>query len=63
MQTPREMLERAVDIVEMDNFNKGFEAVLGALDEISNRLHNEGDPAGAEAIRNAIKELTGETDD
>lgn len=58
----RESTERLLDHLEMHNFNQGFEACINALDEMSNRFHNEGRFRRAEIIRNAVKELTGEED-
>lgn len=59
----REGTERLLDHLEMHNFNQGFEACVNALDEMSNRFHNEGRFRRAEIIREAIKELTGEEDE
>lgn len=56
----RREVDRIIDKVEMASYNKGFEAVLDALDEISNRYWNEGAVAYAECLRHVIKELKGE---
>lgn len=56
----RREVDRIIDKVEMASYNKGFEAVLDALDEISNRLWNDGKKTEAEALRSAVKELKGE---
>ena len=58
----RQSTERLLDHLEMHNFNQGFEACINALDEMSNRFHNEGRFRRAEIIRTAVKELTGEED-
>lgn len=59
----REGTERLLDHLEMHNFNQGFEACVNALDEISNRWHNEGRTHRAEILREVIRELTGESND
>ena len=59
----REGTERLLDHLEMHNFNQGFEACVNALDEISNRWHNEGRTHRAEILREVIQELTGESND
>ena len=63
MKSLRTEIDRIIDHVEMHSFNQGYEGCLQALDEISNRLHNEGETAAAEVLRNAVKELLGESDD
>lgn len=59
----REGIERLLDHLEMHNFNQGFEACLGAIDDISNRWHNEGRTHRADILRDLIKELTGENNE
>lgn len=59
----REGVERLMDHLEMHNFNQGFEACVNAIDEMSNRYHNEGRNRRAEILRDAVKELMGETDE
>jgi hypothetical protein len=49
-----------MDMMEMANFNEGFEAALEGIDLLSNQLHNEGDTMGAEILVWAAKELRGE---
>jgi hypothetical protein len=56
----RHSLEHAVDMVEMANFNEGFEAALNGIEQLSNQLHNDGDTLGAEILIWAAKELRGE---
>ncbi len=56
----RREVDRIIDKVEMASYNKGFEAVLDALDELSNQLWNDGKKTEAEALRSAVKELKGE---
>jgi soluble cytochrome b562 len=56
----RREVDRIIDKVEMASYNKGFEAVLDALDEMSNRYWNEGAVGYAECLRKAVKELKGE---
>lgn len=56
----REGIDRLIDHVEMLNFNRGFEACLDAIDELSNMLHNDHQHEGAEALRWAVKELKGD---
>jgi soluble cytochrome b562 len=56
----RHSQEHTLDMIEMANFNDGFEAAIDAIDELSNKLHNEGDTIGAEILRWAAKELRGE---
>lgn len=53
-------VESLLDHLEMHNFNQGFEACINALDEMSNKLHNEGYRVRSEALRTAVKQLTGE---
>ena len=53
-------IDRLIDQVEMANFNKGFEACLDAIDEISNLEHNKGRKGTAETLRWAVRELKGE---
>ena len=60
IQTPRERIEGALDVLEMASFNQGFEAAINGLDELSNTKHNEGDTIAAEVLRWAAKELRGE---
>jgi soluble cytochrome b562 len=56
----RHSQEHTLDMIEMANFNDGFEAAIDAIDELSNALHNQGDTTGAEILRWAAKELRGE---
>ena len=56
----RDGVDRLIDHLEMHNFNQGFEGCINALDDISNRWHNEGRTHRAEIIREVIRELTGE---
>lgn len=59
-QELRQTLERSLDMLEMAAFNDGFEACIDGIDELSNKLHNEGNPEGAIALAWAVKELRGE---
>lgn len=61
--TIRGGVDRLIDLLEMHNFNQGFEAALNGLDELSNQKHNEGDPVAAEVLRWAVKEMKGEADE
>lgn len=63
MKFDRETINVALDQLEMLSFNKGFEACLDGLDELSNQAHNKGNTALAEALRWAVKELNGENID
>lgn len=56
----RRLAEVAIDRLEMAVFNQGFEAAMNALDELSNKKHNEGDKTAAEVLRWTVKELKGE---
>ena len=56
----RQAITHSLDALEMISFNQGFEAAVNAVDELSNKLHNEGDHAGAETLRWVAKELLGE---
>lgn len=56
----RREVDRVIDRLEMASFNKGFEAALEAIDELSNQLWNDGKQTEAEALRSAVKELKGE---
>jgi hypothetical protein len=55
----RELLSK-LDLLEMANFSRGFEEALNAIEELSNEAHNKGNPALAEALRWAVKEVLGE---
>lgn len=59
----RDSLENLLDVLEMAGFNDGFEACLNAIDELSNQMHNDNNTAGAEALRWAVKELSGNNDE
>lgn len=59
----RQAVERDLDLLEMSNFNEGFEAAINALDEMSDREHNIGNTVTAEILRKAVKELLGENVD
>ena len=61
--TIRGGVDRLLDLLEMHNFNQGFEACINAIDEISNQKHNDGDHLAAEVLRWTVKELKGETDE
>lgn len=56
----RSALDHLVDAVESLAFNRGFEAALNGLDELSDIKHNFDDTTTAEALRWAAKELRGE---
>ena len=56
----RQGIERLLDHLEMEQFNKGFEACLDAIDELSNMEWNKDRKATAETLRWAVKELKGE---
>lgn len=56
----RTALESTLDALEMVAFNQGYEAATNALDELSNKAHNEGALGYAETLRWAAKELRGE---
>jgi len=56
----RSTLDHSLDMLEMAAFNEGFEAAINAIDELSNKLHNDNDSAGAEALRWTVRELKGE---
>lgn len=53
-------VESLLDHLEMHNFNQGFEACINAIDEMSNELYNNGYRVRSEALRTAVKKLTGE---
>jgi hypothetical protein len=56
----RHSLDHTLDMVEMANFNEGFEAALDGIDLLYNQIHNQGDTIGAEVLVWAAKELRGE---
>jgi hypothetical protein len=59
----RQELFNKLDLVEMTQFSRGFEKALNAIEELSDQAHNKGNPALAEALRWAVKEVMGENDD
>ena len=59
----RQELFMKLDLVEMTQFSRGFERALNAIEELSDAAHNKGNPALAEALRWAVKEVMGENDD
>lgn len=59
-QGMRSGLEHSLDALEMIAFNDGFEAATTALDEMSDKAHNEQNFGAAEILRWAAKELRGE---
>jgi hypothetical protein len=59
----RQELFMKLDLVEMTQFSRGFERALNAIEELSDQAHNKGNPALAEALRWAVKEVMGENDD
>jgi hypothetical protein len=59
----RHELFMKLDLVEMTQFSRGFERALNAIEELSDQAHNKGNPALAEALRWAVKEVMGENDD
>lgn len=61
--TIRGGVDRLLDLLEMHNFNQGFEACINAIDEMSNKKHNDGDHLAAEVLRWVVKELKGEVDE
>ena len=58
--TIRGGVDRLLDLLEMHNFNQGFEACINAIDELSNQKHNDGDHMAAEVLRWAVREMKGE---
>ena len=58
--TIRGGVESLLDHLEMHNFNQGVEACINAIDEMANQLHNDGYRVRSEALRTAVKKLTGE---
>jgi len=56
----RHSLEHTLDMMEMANFNEGFESAINAIEELSNELHNTGDTTAAEILVWVAKELRGE---
>jgi len=63
LETLRQELFNKLDLVEMTQFSRGFEKALNAIEELSDQAHNKGNPALAEALRWAVKEVMGENDD
>jgi hypothetical protein len=59
----RHELFMKLHLVEMTQFSRGFERALNAIEELSDQAHNKGNPALAEALRWAVKEVMGENDD
>jgi len=56
----RTALNHSIDALELVAFNDGFEAVVKALEELSNTKFNSGDVVFAECLRWAAKEMMGE---
>lgn len=63
LEALRHELFMKLDLVEMTQFSRGFERALNAIEELSDQAHNKGNPALAEALRWAVKEVMGENDD
>lgn len=63
LETLRQELFMKLDLVEMTQFSRGFQRALDAIEELSDQAHNKGNPALAEALRWAVKEVMGENDD
>jgi hypothetical protein len=59
----RQELFMKLDLVEMTQFSRGFQRALDLIEELSDQAHNKGNPALAEALRWAVKEVMGENDD
>jgi len=59
-QTLRSAVESSLDALQMVTFNEGFEACLEGLEELSNKMHNEGFTSSADVLIGAIKEMRGE---
>ncbi len=62
-ESVRQELFMKLDLVEMTQFSRGFERALNAIEELSDQAHNKGNPALAEALRWAVKEVLGENND
>ena len=56
----RNHVDRQIDLYGMAQFSRGFESCIEALEELSNHAHNKGNPALADALLWAAKELMGE---
>jgi hypothetical protein len=52
-----------LDLLEMTQFSRGFERALNAIEELSDAAHNKGNPALAETLRWAVREVLGENND
>jgi len=59
----RKAIAHSLDALEMISWNRGFEAAIEAIDELSNELHNKGDKLPAEILLWAAKELRGENEE
>ena len=56
----RNAINHSLDALEMINFNRGFEAAVEGIEEMSDKAHNDGALGYAETLRWAAKELRGE---
>jgi len=63
LEALRQELFNKLDLVEMTQFSRGFQRALDSIEELSDQAHNKGNPALAEALRWAVKEVMGENDD
>lgn len=63
LEALRQELFNKLDLVEMTQFSRGFQRALDSIMELSDQAHNKGNPALAEALRWAVKEVMGENDD
>ena len=56
----RQELEQNIDLLELSQFTKGFDAALDAVEELSNFKHNKDEHLAASHLLWAVKELRGE---
>ncbi len=62
-ESVRQELFMKLDLLEMTQYSRGFERALNSIEELSDQAHNKGNPALAEALRWAVKEVLGENND
>ena len=57
----RQMIDHAVDLLAIDEYNKGYEAAITDLEELSNRYWNEDKKIISQMVDEIIKKLKGTT--
>jgi hypothetical protein len=57
------MIDHAVDLLAIDEYNKGYEAAITDLEELSNRYWNEDKKIISQMVDEIIKKLKGTSND